>query len=434
MNYNAISFSVSGPIEIPGYSHVEISVTFKPQKIGEVDWPIYLENILDSTNSSVIQLRSQIVSGMQEDDLVISDERELIVRSLDFGDCYSGSKRSKTLTILNSASEPLDVFFTSDGGTVHFELKTELDNESQDEHKFEKIEELLIPSGDERKIRVWYRPDIYENSTELMEQKFRLMLKCLDAKKSQRKYTKTIQCVARVCTSLVEVSSQKINFGDSPIGSVKFAVVQLTNKSELPARIAVRFLSKIITCKTEEAVIPPKQLMELKFRLSPRRVNPNYRKQITIVNLDNPLNESIIEVQSVNTDKNKLMLHSLFYDVQTSHMHNFAKSLDFDNVVLNHISIRSFFIKNIYKKALKLQITTSSPKELTAYLIGKVKQSSGAAHAKAQEYFNSKEQFLEKIEKRSTKKKEAKSLTLDFKQLTLHSGARFAMEPNPTIS
>ncbi|KAG2387391.1 hypothetical protein C9374_001723 [Naegleria lovaniensis] len=188
----------------------------------------------------------------------------------------------------------------------------------------------------------------------------------------ERRVLATLKAIAHTCTSIIEVSPTNIKFGDSTIGDIKFASVTVFNKSDLPTRISVQFTSKVITCKTKTALIAPHKSIRISFRLSPRRVNPNYRKQITIVNENNKLNEQIIEVESNNVDRNMLNFHCKFYDVHTSSQHNYAKSINFGVVALNGIALSKFQLSNISDEPIVLRLRSSlMENELVPYRISR---------------------------------------------------------------
>ena len=47
----------------------------------------------------------------------------------------------------------------------------------------------------------------------------------------------------------------------------------------------------------------------------PRRVNPYYRKEVTITNVNNPHDEHVIEFVANNVDRHNISFHSLFYSL-----------------------------------------------------------------------------------------------------------------------
>ena len=71
--------------------------------------------------------------------------------------------------------------------------------------------------------------------------------------------------------------------------------------------------SKVISTKLTSLTIAPRSSHELKFHFVPRRVNPEYRKQVTISNLTNPGEQHFLEFIANNVDRHNISFHSLFY-------------------------------------------------------------------------------------------------------------------------
>lgn len=202
------------------------------------------------------------------------------------------------------------------------------------------------------------------NAGQLIRRNFRVVLEYGSYRSSEPKEKKAIQCRARTCTSFVEAIPKDINFGDTDVGTLKSLPVNIYNRSDIVARVELQFTSKVLNCLRGEIVIQPRSYVELKLDLYPRKVNPEYRKQITLVNFLNRDNDQIIEVRSTNIDKNRVTFHSLFYRILTATGANF---LDFGSIVLNSPAIRTFTVENIRNARLRLEITTSMPDDLIIY-------------------------------------------------------------------
>ncbi|CAG8457039.1 15393_t:CDS:2, partial [Dentiscutata heterogama] len=240
---------------------------------------------------------------------------------------------------------------------------------------FAQIEEVHLKPGKERTVQVSYRPEKVSSATDLnaillTRKTFRIIVQYAPINASTTSLStggqgrKIIQCKARSCTSFIEVSPKEVNFGDTDVGTLKSMPILITNLSELTARVELRFVSKVLYCIRKEITIPPKLSTEVKLDMYPRKINVEYRKQITVVNLQNRDNDQIIEVRSTNIDKNRITFHSLFYRTLTSNGSNF---IDFGYTVLNSPSIRTFTIDNISKKKLVLEITSSLAEEIVMY-------------------------------------------------------------------
>lgn len=103
------------------------------------------------------------------------------------------------------------------------------------------------------------------------------------------------------------------------------------------------------------------------FDFLPRRINPDYRKQITFSNLKNNHNDQFLDILANNVDEQRVRFHSQFYHVETPFS---MPCIDFDNVMLNSPTVRTFTIRNINTTPLRLLISSSLPDEVTLYKEG----------------------------------------------------------------
>lgn len=241
---------------------------------------------------------------------------------------------------------------------------------------YTRIEDFVLKPGTERMIQVSYRPQkdasITDfNAGQLIRRNFRILLEYGTFRTEEPKERKVIQCRARTCTSFVEAIPKVINFGDTDVGTLKSLPINIFNRSDILARVELQFSSKVLNCLRGEITIQPRSYVELKLDLYPRKVNPDYRKQITLVNFLNKDNDQIIEVHSTNIDKNRVTFHSLFYRILTATGANF---LDFGSIALNSPSLRTFTVENIRDKPLSLEITTSLPEDIAIYTRNKNKK------------------------------------------------------------
>jgi hypothetical protein len=235
------------------------------------------------------------------------------------------------------------------------------------ENEFTKIEEIILRPGAERTIEVLYRPMKDSSSFDylsgrLVSKSFRITLS-YSSSGTTVKEKKIIQCISRACTSVIEVSPMKLDFGENNIGMLKSMPLTISNISDLAAKVEVRYVSKVLNIYKGELFIPPNQSIEVKVDIYARKVNPDYHKQITIVNLLNRDNDQVVQVHSTNIDEYQLSFHSLFYRLITS----VSNYLDLGSVVLNCPSIKSFTIENISKSRLVLELISNSPKELIVF-------------------------------------------------------------------
>ncbi|KAF9103246.1 hypothetical protein BGX29_003628 [Mortierella sp. GBA35] len=242
-----------------------------------------------------------------------------------------------------------------------------------------RIEELFVKPGKERTVIVSYRPardaSIEDfQAGKLLRKSFRIIIayapwggltSTVPFSENSQRDRKIIQCKARACTSFVTFEPKALDFGDTDVGALKSLPIKLMNQSEIPAVVQLDFQSKVLNCSPSGAItLPPKSSTELKLDIYPRKVNPDYRKQLTLFNFTNRANDQIIEVRSTNIDKNRVTFHSLFYRVLYPGGTNF---LDFGNVVVGGISLRTITISNFTRNWLTLEVTTSLCGELSVY-------------------------------------------------------------------
>lgn len=118
--------------------------------------------------------------------------------------------------------------------------------------------------------------------------------------KGRIKEKKKIKASGRVCTSLIKIPKTLIHMGDCPIGTRRNGVFEVMNLSDLPTEVQLQYESKAVSFKKNRYTIPPRQSVDVMFDFLPRKVSPDYRKEITFVNVNNRKNDQFVEV-SVST-------------------------------------------------------------------------------------------------------------------------------------
>ncbi|KAL6074415.1 Autophagy-related protein 2 [Balamuthia mandrillaris] len=298
-------------------------------------------------------------------------------------DGLSNINDSPKVMVRNKGSSSL-----SDISTVHGSGGGSLSSETGEENA-----DIAKEKAREEQAKKW------KKLGKLLPREFSLYLKC-KTPEGKLKAKKTITGSARVCTSIIHIPRSVINLGDCAIGSWKSAVVEVHNISELPAKIAMKYQSKVVTFKDQdEIIIPAKQTADLKMNFVPRKINPDYRKEITMINLNNPRNDQFVEVRANNIDPLRITFHSLFYHVITPYSRNF---LNFDNVIVGSPVVQTFVIKNVTKKQLRLEFKTSLPDELTLW-----KQGSKTFTELSKSPQSKTEQLLERFEQQEELRKKA---------------------------
>ncbi|BBM97058.1 hypothetical protein MPTK1_1g02700 [Marchantia polymorpha subsp. ruderalis] len=397
--------------EIKSCAHRRIRVMYKPREVGDCAYSIQLENSFDVRNSTCIPVQCIVNAEHRREGLLVTGVGEDGV--LDFGDCYANNGTCQMLTVRNITQEALVVNLGTDhspGDKVNFYLQPELDmsagsttlyqaDANNPEHsplipddestssvltlklgdclgtrvnfdKKNRVEELSLGRGEEKNLLVWFYAagaSDEAKAPKLQRRTFRLSLKCVEKKgRSKQRFSNIIQGKARVCTSIVKLSTPELNFGDCNIGSHKSASVDIMNLSDLPALVTSYVTSTVLSFKSnvERVLIPPRQSYRLDIDLVPLKINLNYRKQISIDNFYNKENQQVLEVRAKIMDRHHVLLHSLYYKLHTPSTNNF---LNFDCAIVNNPSIRTLAIENITEKSLVLGFSTSLPEELGIY-------------------------------------------------------------------
>ncbi|EST05220.1 hypothetical protein PSEUBRA_005486 [Kalmanozyma brasiliensis GHG001] len=237
------------------------------------------------------------------------------------------------------------------------------------------LEELVLRPGGEYRVFVSYRPervawDADFSGGRLVEKTFRISLDYSRARLANMRSRggrerRTVVCHSRTCTSFISIAPKMIDLGEVQVGTRKSANISVTNRSELTARVDLRFVSKVLSMYRDEVAIPTRQTIELKVESFPRRVNETYRKQITVANLLNRQGDQIFEVRSRNVDKQRISFHSLFYRILTPTGSNYV---DFGDVNISSTRMRTFTIENVSDKKLSLELSPAHPEDVTLYL------------------------------------------------------------------
>eukprot|EP01083_Nonionella_stella_P121296 364374_1 len=198
---------------------------------------------------------------------------------------------------------------------------------------------------------------------------FRIMLKCRsEDESSDYNFFTTIKALSRVCKSIISLSKGTLNMGDCTIGSVKNSSFQVTNLSDLPAHLELEFVSKVVSCFPMTPVVPPHQTQEFKIRMLPRKINPNYKKVITVVNKDSGAEDLPLEVSANNMDTHGVLSHSRFYRIDTKLSSNVIK---FEQLIVNSVALREFTIENITEGDLEVSLFTSNPGDVQLFIKNK---------------------------------------------------------------
>ena len=298
------------------------------------------------------------------------------------------------------ASYSASALAPSQGGTVR-RLHDPMQMLRGGEQQHNQVDNLLLRPGSQWRIVVSYRPpaepvDESYSAGRLKNASFNIFLDYARATGSARsswgRERRTVVCHTRTCTPFVSVSPKTVDFGVASVGTRKNSEITVTNHSDLSTRIAMRFVSKVLSMYMDEVVVPARQTVAMRIDFFPRRVNDSYRKQITVANLLNRSNDQIFEVRSRNVDPQRVSFHSLFYRILTPSGSNFV---DFGDVNIHSPRVRSFAIENLCRTRLTLELTVAHPEDLVLY----VKAGTPGAETRSRDARGTelKEHFLEAI-------------------------------------
>lgn len=265
---------------------------------------IQCDNLRDSRNTFHVQVSTTLSREAQGDLLVLGET------FLSFGDVYRGASASKGLAISNISavdatvkvmkprSDECEVCFCIDGDVVE-ELNVAA-------HRQVHVDVLLKT----RSLRETLQP-----------QKLKMDVELIATSKTKQQLL-ALRCVGTLHTSTIVVAQPSINFGDTQVGHSKKASVVIENKSPLPGCAIVQLRSKIISLgEKRHSEREQLELVELggfssrsiELVILPQRVNPTYRKQLTVVNKFNPEERFIVNIEANNMAPKETKLHDELY-------------------------------------------------------------------------------------------------------------------------
>ncbi|KAM0791794.1 hypothetical protein ACM66B_004057 [Microbotryomycetes sp. NB124-2] len=236
------------------------------------------------------------------------------------------------------------------------------------------VDQIYAKPGLVYRIIVSYRPtraqSIEADGGKLAKKSFRVNVSwrpwgSRGSSSSAPRERKVINCKARVCTSFIAVRPSTIDFGDVELGSAVQGTISITNLSEIPARVDLRFISKVLSAYRDEIEVAVGKTVDVKVDMVPRRTNPSYQKQVSVHNLLNPDNSQVCLIKAANVDTRGVAFHSLFYRLLTPTGGNFV---EFGNVPLNSRALRAITIDNTSASPLAIRLAASQPDDYGLYL------------------------------------------------------------------
>lgn len=298
------------------------------------------DNLRDARNSELVYVRVNIVaSGLQRD--LVSLENPV----LDFGEVYRGTQVLRKLNFCTTSRGDMTVRLL-DSRPQHCEGALSLARVSNTSSSDDDdgtatggdagmllVDELGITSPKSTIVMdIVYVPSTDQGRKGTANLKFELELVITgcggDSGDSRRQQHIIVRCLATLFTSTIVASQKNINFGDCQVGQSRRCTFEVKNPSPLPTTIRVELRSKIVSIEgvhprtsatggretVGEFSIAPLSALPLSLRINPQRVNPNYHKQLTIVNVSNPAEDRlIVNIEANNMAPLEAKLHNTLY-------------------------------------------------------------------------------------------------------------------------
>lgn len=311
---------------------------------------IQCDNLRDSRNSANVRVAVN-VSTESQCDLVSVGET-----SLDFGDIYRGSNSSKALVFTNLCATDISLRLLRSSRSERLEGDVTfcIDDVTMDE--------LTLTSLRQMKIGLLLMS--LATKEKLTQSRFKFDVDILAACRNRHQLV-TIRCSGTLHSSSIVVSQPNINFGDCQVGQTKRAVFTIENKSPLPGLAVVQLRSKIISLdglshrsereQTEEISLAPLTLRSIELSITPQRVNPTYRKQLTIINGYNKEERFIVNVEANNMAPQETKMHDDLYSWEC-----LLPSENQLRVVAGAPLIVPYVVRSKCRESLSLSVTTTS--------------------------------------------------------------------------
>ncbi|CUI14836.1 unnamed protein product, partial [Bodo saltans] len=264
---------------------------------------IQCDNLRDSRNTFHVQVSATLSREAQGDLLLLGEN------VLQFGDIYRGSSTTKSLTISNVSSSDATVKVLKTRNEEHVVFCIDGDV----------VEELNVAAH--RQVRVEVLLKTRSNRTNLQAQKLKLDVELIASSRTKQQLL-ALRCVGTLHTSTIAVVQPNINFGDTQVGHSKKTTVVIENKSPLPGCAIVQLRSKIISIgekqhsereQLELIDIPGYSSRAVDLVILPQRVNPTYRKQLTVVNKFNSDERFIVNIEANNMAPKETKIHDELY-------------------------------------------------------------------------------------------------------------------------
>lgn len=404
------------PVHPEGDTKVRIVFTLHPSCLSfigrdETLVSLLIQNTCNLSNGITIPVRIHPPASTEE--LRVKVEPSVV----DFGECYTSVVQGQTIRLYNSQKDTLVIGLSSDCPFVWFSLQLRDDDgqikvshisrkeekklgnsvgsfESNDAYSEalsplvdtprtlfaplssdrktaqDRVDEVTIPPGHERIVHIWLKHESLEipdsmQSRHLGQLRLTPLQVFLVQKLSQSSLMKTIHCKAQICTSLIHLEKDMVNLGDCPVGITRRDFIKVHNTSDLSTIIELQFRSTNLSIGSKKVSIEPHAFVSIPISYHPRDANPDYRKEIIVINLMNPDDEHVVRIRANSIDLEGSSLHSLFYRLVVPQPFTGDASgeirserkrehvLDFGTVSVGSPVVKIFHLVNVTESLLK---------------------------------------------------------------------------------
>ncbi|CCW70429.1 unnamed protein product [Phytomonas sp. Hart1] len=329
------------------------------------------DNMSNLYNTAFVYVNINVSVESQGDILSLSRT------SLNFGDIYRGINTSAEIGFLNiDGRAAIAVSLAPIDQKKCRGYVTLLKNNTP-------IDEVIVPVQKGMVyLNVQYIPDFDEEHEEATPVKFEILFLTRSTMTYQSQKV-IVRCSAVLFTSTIEVTPTNIDLGDCVVGQSKRYVFYVINKTPLPGSIDIQIRSKVIFIEgisqrnfskkkvCEKFQIGPQSRLPITLRITPRRVNPTYRKELTIVNLFNTTAEKqILNIEANNMPPLEAKLHNELYSWECHPLkYDLVNQENSDLSAITDVpSLVPYLATSKVNYSLKLIISSTSPEIEIFYL------------------------------------------------------------------
>lgn len=372
-------------ISVAPYESLSLTLHHTPNEIGQFEHKIFFECLLNQ-NSDATTMR--LMTSVSPAEIPANFPTISVPGSeIDFGELNAGMTVESSFVLTNPGDKRysvtiigvVDIFsanYTSAGSTSSSSCvlsnglavaSAQMKFRSAMSPKKESSLGILLQPRSAVEITADYTPGFHlAVDPSVFEQRtFMLTLTFVD-EETGNTYFRRIKCKASVCHSVVYLSQDSVDFGDTTVGQTeKTATVTIYNKSPLKTVVKASPSSSSIVVPPAPIEIEGHASCTFSFTFYPKKINPEFTASIKFTNVNNPSNEVHLAVSAIVVAAVSEAVHSMSYSLIADGQH--ATAIDFQYCPMNYPTIKSFTIKNRTNGPLVVRFSSSSPEEIGLY-------------------------------------------------------------------